>query len=123
MSYEQTNKENLTALIDYVNSKQQAHNSIGYIAAGPVALLGKGHAQAVVSSFNPDDCYKGKISVSLLKEKNTIAELTFVIIGELHKGGKIVPQTGGRGELEAAIHAALPDALSEVPVKYQWSGN
>jgi uncharacterized protein VirK/YbjX len=121
MSYQETNKKNFQALIDFIQTKPGSANSIDYIAAGRMALLGKGHAKADQDSFNPDDCYKGKISLSIAKDKKEkVTMLSFTIQGKKYYAGKVSEQNGGRSELETAIKAAVPTTLASIPVGYTW---
>jgi hypothetical protein len=121
MAYKDTNKKNLQALIEFIQTKPGNANTIEYIAAGNVALLGKGHVKADLDRFNPDDCYKGKIAISIVKDKkDKVTKLSFTIEGKKYYGGQVTKQSGGRGELEAEIKASVPTNLAGIPLGYTW---
>jgi hypothetical protein len=126
-AYEVQNTKNLLALINAVQ-KNPKPNTIAYQAAQRYALLGAGHAKSDVSVFNPNDCYKGTIAVtvtaskSTLTKKSKVTELLFTIDGKLHQGGKVVKQMADRAELQFAIRDALAETeYKGVPTKYTWA--
>jgi hypothetical protein len=125
MSYKDTNKVNLQALINSVQTNPGGANSLDYISARQVALLGKGHLKADKDRFSSDDCYKGTISLSLVKttgkKVTKVTKLSFLIEGHKHDHEKVTKQTTGRAELQSAIKAAIEGhTLAETPVEFNW---
>jgi len=114
MGYQETNWQNLQAVIDYTIQNPGKKLPIDYKEAGRFILLGKGHRQEDVAQFEQAlSYYAGQITVNLEKtSRDKVTNLTFFIEGKKYvpDNGNFVedsPQNGGRAELEGAIQDAL----------------
>jgi hypothetical protein len=106
MSFETLNKQNLVALIDYVKEhKATKNNTIKYIAAMRLILIGKGHSSSDRDRINPENHYEGTLHLTIdTKKKKSVI---FLVENYKVNGDEKTQYKGGMRELEGAIEDAL----------------
>ncbi len=109
--YQQRNKDNLTALIDYMldpKNKDKEPYEIGYLQQGPLVLLGKGHSKADEDKIRNTggEKYEGK-----LEFRQELGGVFYVHVKP--KGA----QTSGKSELEMAVR----QTVESIPKYLNWS--
>ncbi len=119
--YEMRNRDNMQSLLDYIRGGSAAHNSIEYLQAGKVVLLGKGHDPIDVQRVKDatgSGTYSGKLKLYTNKIKKVFQPTEHKLVVY------IFPDDGRKGamaELESAIQEATVGTFVEGwPIEYQW---
>jgi hypothetical protein len=110
------NRENMKALIDFMQQHDPEKNTVRYAQVRDLVLLGKGHSKSDVGMINPEDQYYGAISLAITKK-----QVTAQIEGKQKKGGTETKQISGRVELQNAISDALKGTeVAQLKRVFEW---